>query len=269
MPRMKLIAARKRERLSQEELAERLGVEKTTLQVWELGRPDPRSMHVRAVFNYFGIDDIDDFLEITEDTRPRGRSRLIAAREAKNLKQREIADLAELRRPAISEWETGAVDPSAHAQQELRKVLENDDPVLFALDATTVDQYWQDMQARSETEDNEHAETSQRRTKLIAARENKGWRGRGKLTQQMVADAIGYSREAYSMWERGIADPHEQAREALMQFFRVTDPADLDLGPSIAPAASLEITIHQLEPYSRHELISALQQLPALADVDV
>src|SRR5437764_13864982 len=85
----------------------------------------------------------------------------------------------------------------------------------------------------------------------------------------MVADAIGYSREAYSMLERGIADPHEQAREALMQFFRVTDPADLDLGPSIAPAASLEITIHQLEPYSRHELISALQQLPALADVDV
>src|SRR5579859_7850334 len=106
------------------------------------------------------------------------------------------------------------------------------------------------------------------RAKLKAARIAKGLREGKKITQQMVADAIGCSRDIVGLWELGECDPQQHYRDALCTYYEVEDPRDLDLVPA-SQILSLGEIIKMLERYDRRELIAALQSLPAFAALDL
>jgi transcriptional regulator with XRE-family HTH domain len=105
------------------------------------------------------------------------------------------------------------------------------------------------------------------RMKLRAAREAKVSPTGKRLSQQAVADTIGCSRDAYSMWECGTSDPQEHWIGELCTFFGKTS-ADLDLIPA-ARILTQEDIVKMLEYYDRRELIAMLQGLPVFAGVDL
>src|SRR5919197_1232001 len=100
------------------------------------------------------------------------------------------------------------------------------------------------------------------RTKLKAARINRG------LSQSELADAIHYSREAVSAWERGLADPHSDAIRELCLFFD-KNPADLDLAKDLT-----EDELRMIEEILKNRVVDRRQALgivalPAFAGVNI
>lgn len=71
-----------------------------------------------------------------------------------------------------------------------------------------------------------------RREKLIAARKRKG------LSQEVVAGLLGVTRNTYSQWEIGNAEPYPYNIGQICKFFDVKDLADLDLAPPQQTALS-------------------------------
>jgi transcriptional regulator with XRE-family HTH domain len=64
-----------------------------------------------------------------------------------------------------------------------------------------------------------------KREKLIRARLAKG------LSQKVVAELIGVSRNTWSLWELGKEDPYPINIGELCAFFGVKEPGELDLEP--------------------------------------
>jgi transcriptional regulator with XRE-family HTH domain len=106
------------------------------------------------------------------------------------------------------------------------------------------------------------------RTKLKAAREEKGRHEGRHLSQKDVAERIGCNRDTVGLWERGMVSPENYWIDKLCKFYSVTDPRDLDLIPS-APILTLEEIVKMLEKYDRREVIAALQKLSVFASVDL
>jgi transcriptional regulator with XRE-family HTH domain len=71
-----------------------------------------------------------------------------------------------------------------------------------------------------------------RREKLIAARKRKG------LSQEVVAGLLGVTRNTYSQWELGNAEPYPYNIGQICKFFGVKDLAELDLVASQQTALS-------------------------------
>lgn len=99
------------------------------------------------------------------------------------------------------------------------------------------------------------------RTKLKAARLDR------RMTQPQLAKAIGYSKEALSMWERGEATPHDDAILALCLYFG-KNPADLDLASELTESelAMLQDILKNRTVGRRQAL--AIMTLPAFAGID-
>ena len=99
------------------------------------------------------------------------------------------------------------------------------------------------------------------RTRLIAARDTAG------LTQQELADKINYSREALSLWERGEANPGNNAIIELCRYFG-KNPADLDLACDLTESelAMLQELLKNKKANRRQAL--AIISLPAFAGID-
>lgn len=64
MARKNLIDARRRAKLSQTELAEKIKVSRETVSQWERGIADPQPAHVRALCDLFEVDDTEYLLKI-------------------------------------------------------------------------------------------------------------------------------------------------------------------------------------------------------------
>src|SRR5436853_708534 len=62
------------------------------------------------------------------------RTRLREAREQADLTQAELAERIGAERRAVMGWEAGTHKPSAYSRRRVRKVLKNQDKLLFALD---------------------------------------------------------------------------------------------------------------------------------------
>lgn len=106
------------------------------------------------------------------------------------------------------------------------------------------------------------------RAKLKAAREEKGRQEHRRLSQEIVALELECSRRAYQMWETGSSDPQQYWVEKLCTYYKVQDPAELDLVP-VSCILTLEEIIQMLSPYDERSVLTALQQLPTFADIDL
>lgn len=76
------------------------------------------------------------------------------------------------------------------------------------------------------------------------------------MTQQDLADAVGVSRSAISMWESGSNEPNFEALEALADVFNVPISAFLDSAQQIRITGQL--------PKSDYDVLEALHQNPKL-----
>ena len=90
------------------------------------------------------------------------------------------------------------------------------------------------------------------REKLIAARIKKG------LSQEAAAELIGVSRNTFSQWELGNADPYPFNIGRLCEFFGAKDPAELDI------VSTHPLTIRNIikDVEQRQEFTSPLAQSP-------
>jgi transcriptional regulator with XRE-family HTH domain len=89
--------------LLQRDVAKRIGVDKTTLTNWELGRTQPEVRFIPRILR---------FLET--DPRAKGKAlpeRLKAAREALGLTQRQLAQRLKVDPSTVWKWERGRTEP--------------------------------------------------------------------------------------------------------------------------------------------------------------
>ncbi len=68
MQRKKLIEARRKAKLSQQELADKIHASREAISQWERAVADPQPAHVRALCELFEVDDPDDLLSIEDDS---------------------------------------------------------------------------------------------------------------------------------------------------------------------------------------------------------
>lgn len=177
-----------------------------------------------------------------------GRKNLRVARVKAGISQQQLAARLGTRQAVVSNWETGRATPTPFQEEQIREVFKNTDHHLF--DIT------KNPQTNIRTE----------RTKLKEARFAKGLSERRRLTQADVADEIGCSRGAYSLWECGESDPQEHHLRKLLEYYGATSPQDLDLVP---PILTLSEIIGYLSPYESREILAALSQLPTFAGIDL
>jgi transcriptional regulator with XRE-family HTH domain len=106
------------------------------------------------------------------------------------------------------------------------------------------------------------------RKKLREAREAMSVQTGKHLSQQDVADTLGCSREAYSLWERGLSDPQEYWVNRLLRFFDKKDPKDLDIYVTIqiteGQIAMLQKILGNVN-LDRREALELVSRVPALA----
>jgi transcriptional regulator with XRE-family HTH domain len=78
MERTKLIAARRKAKLSQSELAERIKASREAVSQWERAIANPQPAHVRALCDVLQVDDADELLEIHSDQDTQGLKEEVA-----------------------------------------------------------------------------------------------------------------------------------------------------------------------------------------------
>src|SRR5438270_9181327 len=122
-----------------------------------------------------------------------------------------------------------------------------------------------------------------KREKLIRARLKKG------LSQEVAAELIGVSRNAWSLWELGKEDPYPLNVGQLCKFFGVKEPGELDLEPPQlrtekgwkrsttshmlailaphSPSASAETPLTEQRNLTADSLRSIAQETPEEADL--
>lgn len=114
-----LLAARRRLGLSQLELADRLGVWECSVADWERGGRPPNARHAGRLEGLFREVGLAFTLDDPEDDSFAGRLR--SARRRLGLTQQEMAERVGVGRDAVSEWESGRVQPQ---RRHLRAVQE-------------------------------------------------------------------------------------------------------------------------------------------------
>ena len=116
----RLRALRKKAGLSQEELADVLGISYMTVRRWEAGKASPRVEDVPSIAQALGVPDAD--LLDTNASIPFGAN-LKALRKKAGLTQSQLADLIGVHETTIRRWENNGDSPRAEDISSLAKAL--------------------------------------------------------------------------------------------------------------------------------------------------
>jgi transcriptional regulator with XRE-family HTH domain len=104
--------ARERLRLTQAELAEKVGVTQVTISNWEKGKSAPEGEQRARVEAALGLGEASALGKRIQEARVRAA-----------LTQRELAKRTGFAQPTISQWETGWSQPGEEAVEKLEQVL--------------------------------------------------------------------------------------------------------------------------------------------------
>ena len=117
---------RKAEGITQKELGKRAGIAEPTIRRYENGQLSPKYETVEKLAEalHKSMEDVmtDSVVSAGTGERTIG-NRIRMARIAAALTQEELASLVGVRRPAISKYESGIVDPSASQIQKIASAL--------------------------------------------------------------------------------------------------------------------------------------------------
>lgn len=161
---------------SQEEFAEKAGVSRSTVAMWETGKSHPTHNTVVEMAQRFSIP-IDAFFSFFEEPANSTcnysfSSRLKELRQSHNLTQEELADILQIDRSSVGKYETGTM-PSTNVLILIANHFSVSLDYLVGLGDSIVEL----------------------KTRLREARESLGY------TQEYVANHIGISRQALSNYE--------------------------------------------------------------------
>lgn len=124
----KIKDARKRKKLTQRELAERLGLATGTIQQYELNKREPKQEQVKRIAEaldipwqslYFEDDEqYDEFVRLDYGTKIR------RLRENKGWTQDDLAEALNISRSAVADYENSVTEPSSDMFKEIARALD-------------------------------------------------------------------------------------------------------------------------------------------------
>ncbi len=127
--------------ITQEELAERLGVEKASIYNWEVGKVIPRMKHLKKLSEIFEVPVYDLLREgpvgnIFNSSAVMGKIKLL--RKMHGLSQKELADRVGVTVGAVSKWERGLSLPDKVHLKKLSEIFNVPVSEFFAGKSVTV-----------------------------------------------------------------------------------------------------------------------------------
>lgn len=118
---------RKKKKLTQSELGEKVGVKQNTFTNWENGKREPSLENIIKLAKILDTTTDDLLGAINVDTKGGGMAtfteRLKALRQKNNLTQKELADILGVSQGAYQKWEKGKREPNFENLLKLAAVL--------------------------------------------------------------------------------------------------------------------------------------------------
>lgn len=134
----RLIEARSRKGISQQELADISGVHKTSIGKMESGQSNPRTVNLHKLAKALAVQ-VDFFYEdIEENFSP---INMLKAREKAELSIEKVADLLGSKASAILDYENGKVKPTRDTVAKLSVALNSSYDFLIDDDEATIDDF--------------------------------------------------------------------------------------------------------------------------------
>jgi repressor LexA len=118
----KLKELRKKRRLTQEELAERIGVTRVAVAKWEAGERTPKGEYLVRLASELGVSP-SYFFESDNQDKKFKPEKLAGLRKKKGLSQEELAELVGVTRSTVAKWEIGNRVPKGDHLMKLSDVL--------------------------------------------------------------------------------------------------------------------------------------------------
>ena len=122
---------RKEKGLSQKALANELGVHYRTLQNWENGESQIKPEKAEKLANFFGVSIAHLLGYEDNDFEKANQNRLKELRKEKALTQADLAELLEVTKLTISNWENGVSSIKSDRLKKLCEIFDVDVPYLL------------------------------------------------------------------------------------------------------------------------------------------
>ena len=122
---------RKEKKLTQKELAEKTDIPYRTLQRWENGESQIKPEKAEKLANFFGVSIAHLLGYEDNDFEKANQNRLKELRKEKALTQADLAELLEVTKLTISNWENGVSSIKSDRLKKLCEIFDVDVPYLL------------------------------------------------------------------------------------------------------------------------------------------
>ena len=122
---------RKEKKLTQKELAEKTDIPYRTLQRWENGESQIKPEKAEKLANFFGVSIAHLLGYEDNDFEKANQNRLKELRKEKALTQADLAELLEVTKLTISNWENGVSSIKSDRLKKLCEIFDVDVPFLL------------------------------------------------------------------------------------------------------------------------------------------
>ena len=122
---------RKEKKLTQKELAEETDIPYRTLQRWENGESQIKPEKAEKLANFFGVSIAHLLGYEDNDFEKANQNRLKELRKEKALTQADLAELLEVTKLTISNWENGVSSIKSDRLKKLCEIFDVDAPYLL------------------------------------------------------------------------------------------------------------------------------------------
>ena len=122
---------RKEKKLTQKELAEETDIAYRTLQRWENGESQIKPEKAEKLANFFGVSIAHLLGYEDNDFEKANQNRLKELRKEKALTQADLAELLEVTKLTISNWENGVSSIKSDRLKKLCEIFDVDAPYLL------------------------------------------------------------------------------------------------------------------------------------------
>ena len=238
----KIAEQRKKLRLSQEELAEKLNISQKSISKYELGNRKPQYKVLVRMAEYFGVT-TDYLLGLTKGGNTMLGKRINELRRASGMTQEELGKKLGVVKSTISLWESDSSEPNHAATIALAKLFGVTTDYLLGAEGDAMG---------TEEKINEIAQRVGRNIRSI--REQAG------LSQDEFAEGFSVKQPTVANWETGKRQPDLNMLIQIAQFggTSLDDLVTKDLTPPVPLYVRNMVYLRKKRGYSQGELATIL-----------